>query len=216
MPVGRPVEVRRTGVTPRSQGAQATRERIVHAAACGFDQRGYLGVNLKDVVDEIGLTKGALYYFFPSKVDLAVEIVNRHSAAWVPITSQACTPSGDPLDAVVEIGRRVARSLQIDPMARAATRLSIERHLIQAELPGPFDDWIAALSRLLQLAKSLGHIHADIDPIGTAEIVVAFCYGTQRISPDPEDQAGLVVKVDRFWASLLPSLRPPGARSEWV
>jgi AcrR family transcriptional regulator len=195
-------------LTPRSQRAQITRERIVQAAAEAFDKRGYLGVNLKDVVDELGLTKGALYYFFPAKEDLAVEIVSRHFAAWEPVVKEVSSTFDDKLDALVEISRRVARTTQTDPIARAGTRLSVERNLIHAELPRPFEDWIGGISRLIEEAKSLGQVRADLDPVVTADVVVAFFYGTQCVSRHVSDQADLVARLDRFWELVLPSFRP--------
>ncbi|MDP9073268.1 MAG: TetR/AcrR family transcriptional regulator [Actinomycetota bacterium] len=184
-----------------------TRERIVLAAAEAFDQRGYLGVNLKDVVDQIGLTKGALYYFFPTKEDLAVEIVNRHYSALVPIAREALTTSDNKLDALVEMTYRAARIAESDPIARAGTRLSMERNLIRAELPRPFELGIGGTTRLLEMAKSAGQVRADVDPAATAEVLMAFFFGAHSISR-MDARTDLVTRLEQFWLLFLPALRP--------
>lgn len=47
-----------------------TRERILDVAATLFITQGYDGTSLREIADEMGFTKAALYYHFPSKEDL--------------------------------------------------------------------------------------------------------------------------------------------------
>ena len=55
-----------------SKGA-ATRQRIVELAAPVFNQRGYVGASMRDLVDATGLEKGGIYNHFGSKEQLALE-----------------------------------------------------------------------------------------------------------------------------------------------
>ncbi|MDP9073098.1 MAG: TetR/AcrR family transcriptional regulator [Actinomycetota bacterium] len=180
----------------------------MQAATEAFGRRGYLGVNLKDVVERIGLTKGALYYFFPTKQDLAVEIVNRYVGRWGPIVAEVGTTCDDALDAVVEMSYRAARAVQTDPIARAGTRLLIEGSLVPADLPRPFEDWTLEISRLLQLGQSRGQLRVEANPAVVAEILVAFLYGAHSISNGPDEMSDLSARLDQFWDLLLRSLRP--------
>ena len=52
---------------------ELTRERIVAQAAPIFNQRGYAGCSMQDVMDATGLEKGGLYRHFESKEELAAE-----------------------------------------------------------------------------------------------------------------------------------------------
>jgi TetR/AcrR family transcriptional regulator, transcriptional repressor for nem operon len=52
---------------------ELTRQRIIAEAAPLFNQRGYVGCSMQDVMDATGLEKGALYRHFASKEELAVE-----------------------------------------------------------------------------------------------------------------------------------------------
>ena len=135
-----------------------TRERILEAAAQAFDRRGYLGVNLNDVVQELGLTKGALYHFFPNKERLATEIVRRHFAGWERLASRVLGEHDNLVDALIDMSYRVGRSYQTDSFARAANRLSNERNLIRTELPEPFVGWIERVTQLLETAKARGQV----------------------------------------------------------
>ena len=56
---------------PRSD----TRERIQEVARELFLQRGVQRTSLQDIADQLGITKPALYYHFPSREDLVRSIV---------------------------------------------------------------------------------------------------------------------------------------------
>src|SRR5579875_1450590 len=53
---------------------ELTRQRIVAASAPLFNQRGYAGCSMQDVMEATGLEKGGLYRHFSSKEDLAAEV----------------------------------------------------------------------------------------------------------------------------------------------
>jgi AcrR family transcriptional regulator len=202
-----------TPSSSRNSKADATRLRIVLAAADAFDRRGYNGVNLNEVVVSLGLTKGALYYFFPTKEDLAAEIVRRHFAAWEPIAEEVFAAHDNMVDALVEITYTIAKQYQTNPIARAGTRLSSERNLITTELPEPFVGWIERLTSLLRTAKARGQLRPGVRPADVAEVVVAHFYGAQMISHQTRpDRKDLTQRLDRFWNLLLPVLRPDQER----
>ena len=52
---------------------ELTRQRIVAAAAPMFNQRGFAGCSMQDVMEATGLEKGGLYRHFASKEELAAE-----------------------------------------------------------------------------------------------------------------------------------------------
>src|SRR4051812_25500036 len=52
-----------------------TRQRILDAALDLFVERGFDKASLREVADRVGVTKAALYYYFPSKEDLLVALL---------------------------------------------------------------------------------------------------------------------------------------------
>jgi len=52
---------------------QETRERIITEAASLFNQRGFEGGSMSDLMEATGLEKGGIYRHFSSKEELAVE-----------------------------------------------------------------------------------------------------------------------------------------------
>lgn len=51
-----------------------TRERILDVALDLFTERGYDGTSLREIAEELGLTKAALYYHFESKEDILLAL----------------------------------------------------------------------------------------------------------------------------------------------
>ncbi|TVR71589.1 MAG: TetR/AcrR family transcriptional regulator [Sphaerobacteraceae bacterium] len=62
---------------PPTKAAQreATRQALILEARRQFAERGYAGVSLAEIVDGVGVTKGALYHLFPGKEALFREVV---------------------------------------------------------------------------------------------------------------------------------------------
>ena len=58
----------------RNKYPEQTVEKILDAAACLFAQKGYAHTTLQDVIDETGLSKGAVYHHFKSKEEIAAKV----------------------------------------------------------------------------------------------------------------------------------------------
>lgn len=65
----------------RQTRSEVTRQKIIDAAADLFIFQGYGATGLSDIINRVGVTKGALYYHFDSKESLAQAIVADGAAA---------------------------------------------------------------------------------------------------------------------------------------
>ncbi|MGE3075506.1 MAG: TetR/AcrR family transcriptional regulator [Dehalococcoidia bacterium] len=53
-----------------------TRAALLRAAAIAFADRGYDGASIDAIAASVGLSKGAVYAHFPSKLDLYLDVLN--------------------------------------------------------------------------------------------------------------------------------------------
>ena len=60
---------------PRQSDSLLTRSRIVQAARALFLERTFLGVSMNDIAQAVGMTKGAVYHHFASKMDLLRAVI---------------------------------------------------------------------------------------------------------------------------------------------
>jgi AcrR family transcriptional regulator len=58
---------------PRTTGTE-TRERILDVALELFTEHGYDKTSLRDIAEQLGITKAALYYYFERKEDILLEL----------------------------------------------------------------------------------------------------------------------------------------------
>jgi AcrR family transcriptional regulator len=61
--------------TTRAEQARQTRQRILDTAGRLFSERSYEGTTLQEIADEMGVTKAAVYYHFPTKAEIFSAIV---------------------------------------------------------------------------------------------------------------------------------------------
>ena len=74
-----------------------SRDRILSAALALFGERGYAGTSIDDIAARATLTKGALYYYFSDKADIARDL--QHDL-WTRLKTEALRsiePDGDAL-----------------------------------------------------------------------------------------------------------------------
>lgn len=70
---GKPAAVRRLG-RPRDTDSSETRARILGLGREMFSLRGYEVTTNRDIATEVGITPGALYHYFESKLDLYLAV----------------------------------------------------------------------------------------------------------------------------------------------
>src|SRR5919106_2864262 len=69
------VGVRESEAASRDRRGTDTRARIQAAALELFISRGFSQTSLREIADQLGVTKAALYYHFPSKAELIRSII---------------------------------------------------------------------------------------------------------------------------------------------
>src|SRR3954470_9625977 len=87
----------------RASDSAATRRLIMEAAAGLFGQRGYASASVSDILAGTGMTKGALYWHFPSKEDIALEIVRQMYQNWPALLEETMAAHEDALEALMEV-----------------------------------------------------------------------------------------------------------------
>jgi AcrR family transcriptional regulator len=79
---------------PGSDGSQ-TRERILDVAQELFTRQGYDKTSLRDIAERLQITKAALYYYFPRKEDILLELHLRlHTLGETVIAELEAAPDG--------------------------------------------------------------------------------------------------------------------------
>lgn len=85
---------------PREDGGRPSLsvEDILDRARVAFADRGYTGTNLGDVADALGVTRQAIYYYFPAKHDILVALFDQFFARLESGIDDAIATTGDPVE----------------------------------------------------------------------------------------------------------------------
>jgi AcrR family transcriptional regulator len=84
----------RRGTYPRSD---ASREKILEAAADLFSHKGYAGAGVDELAARSGIAKTAIYYHFGNKQGLLAAVLERAANAWIEGIQAAAREAADPL-----------------------------------------------------------------------------------------------------------------------
>ncbi|MDK9495338.1 ScbR family autoregulator-binding transcription factor [Streptomyces katrae] len=177
-----------------------TRQAILSAAAKIFEERGYQASTISEILTVAGVTKGALYFHFQSKEDLALGVLNAQNQN-LPLPERASK-----LQEIVDIVMLHTYRLQTDPMVRAGVRLTMDQRAEGLDRSGPFRNWAVPVSERLDKAQLQGELLPHVDPAETADVIVGAYAGIQSMSQALTDYRDLVVRVSALLRHLLPSI----------
>ncbi|MFJ3222569.1 ScbR family autoregulator-binding transcription factor [Streptomyces sp. NPDC086783] len=194
----------------RQERAVRTKLAILNAAAAVFDERGYEAATIGEVLARAGVTKGALYFHFPSKQALAEGVLGQQFAT-VAVGRQASR-----LQEFVDTGLLVAYQMRRDPMVSAVARLSLEQDMRAQFGTAALTQWIDASRWLLQEAKEQGELLPHVDPAESAWLFSAAWTGVQVYSQILAAREDLEVRVVTMFEHLLPAIAVPAVLGRLV
>jgi AcrR family transcriptional regulator len=180
-----------------------TRQTILSSAARIFEEHGYQAATISQILSAAGVTKGALYFHFQSKGDLALGVLAEQDQRL--IVPNRASKVQEVVDAVMLHAYR----LQTDPMVRAGVRLSMDQQANGLDRSGPFLRWADVGQELLEKARGQGELLPHVVPVETAEVIVASFAGVQSMSQAVCNYADLPSRVSALLRHLLPSAVVP-------
>lgn len=139
------------------------KQQLVDAAIALFAERGYSATRILDICDRAGVAKGLFYWYFPTKLDLFVELVRSMRHQLRRAQAEAMSPDAD---AVARIHQGAEASVRF--MAEHATYFS----LIEVERADPAiadalragsEVYLDDVTALIREAQATGQV-IDADP----------------------------------------------------
>ncbi|MGO4203492.1 ScbR family autoregulator-binding transcription factor [Rhodococcus sp. TAF43] len=196
----------------KQERAVITRKQIIQGAAEMFDRVGYERASLAEIVALSGITKGALYFHFRSKDDLAgVVIEEQHAISMNAVVAIGGT--GAPaLEQLVMLCYEMGRSIVEDPVVRAGIRLTLEMSAVGGP-QRPYLDWIDSCERLARDAVAQGDVVDTVVPAQLGRFIVSAFTGVQIVSNVLTARTDLYDCIDQMLTLLLPGIVPPDRRS---
>ena len=200
----------------RQLRAEQTRATIITAAADLFDRRGYESTSLSDIVEHAQVTKGALYFHFAAKEDLAHAIMELQSKASREVIDEVDGRGYSSLETLMRITFGIARLSVEGPIPRAGLRLATGEVGVRPPLQHPFTEWRDIATRKLLGAVKESDVHPDIDVDAVAHSLVSFFVGTRVVGRSLEPVAHQPRRLAEMWHLTIRGLVPVTRRARYV
>lgn len=193
--------------------SERTRRKLVHAGAELFNRNGYANATLGDIAGAAGVTKGALYFHFASKDELA-EAVQQRGITMLNDSVRTLRECGvPPLQALVDITHWLARTLHEEPAIPASFRITKECSGHRPPVTDFHRAWISAVCSLLRQARDAGELRGNSRWESAESLVAAAACGIEVMAGTGMPYGELRRRVAALWTLLLPSLVPAGRES---
>jgi TetR/AcrR family transcriptional regulator, transcriptional repressor for nem operon len=188
--------------------ADTTRHRLIVAASRQFARRSYSMVSLDDILAEAELTKGAMYFHFPSKQALALAIVDDLAEMTRAAVTELLARKMSGLETLIDLVYFRAVQYTQNEVARAGVRLldTLDNTTL---LPSAlWQSWIEFVATLIQKAATEGDVVDHHDPEDIAKMLVALWVGIRRVS-DLDQPELYLDNLQKAWVLALPGFANP-------
>jgi TetR/AcrR family transcriptional regulator, repressor for uid operon len=185
--------------------AVLTRQAVILGAAKSFEKFGY-SASLSTILQHAGVTKGAMYFHFSSKEELAHAVIDAQHGMAMEGTQLVAAQTDTAIETLVLVSQEMARQLVTEPIARGGMRLTMEIGSIQGPVEKPYLDWIDAIKQLAEQAASDGDIVRNTDIEALARCIVGSFTGVQILSEMLTGRTDLYERLSQFWALVLPTV----------
>jgi AcrR family transcriptional regulator len=168
-------------VTPK--GA-ATRAFLVQVAAEVFAERGYAEATMAEMIARSGLTKGAFYFHFSSKEQLALAVIEEKQQQWLVAVEAGVRTESSAIGQLRAVAQALVRLHRDDPSAFSVSRLTRDLARVADATDLVRDHmraWVGLVADLIAQAQADGDLPRDIDANDLAAVLVAATDGLKDL-----------------------------------
>lgn len=167
------------------------RQRLLHSARDLMATSGYTALGVKEICDHAEVNKGSFYHFFPSKRDLALEVLECYRVGYLQEVEH-CLAQPLPFPQRIEelfyhfaqehlATVRSCGQVKGCLLGNFALELSTLDESIRLKVQQIFQDLAARLEQALRQAIAAGEVPIS-DPARTAQAVVAYLEGSTLLA----------------------------------
>lgn len=184
--------------------AEATKAHIIEQAAILFNQKGYAGSSIADIMAATGLKKGGIYNHFKSKDEIALQAFDYAASlvqqkVWNIVRRKK--NALDRLQALIQVHLDYVDNPPLAggcPIMNTAIESDDAYPELRARAASVMDSWRDLIIRIVQKGIKKQEIKADIDPEIVASFLISAIEGAIMMSKLYQD----AVHLQRVISSL--------------
>ncbi|MEW5770131.1 MAG: TetR family transcriptional regulator C-terminal domain-containing protein [Pseudomonadota bacterium] len=197
-----------------SKQPDITREKLLQAAFCEIHRHGFQAASIANILQDTGLTKGALYHHFPTKHALGLAVIDEviktrlDGLIFAPLRDSA-RPVAALLEVIATIDRKVPSDFVLlgCPLNNLMQEMSPLDAAFQARLNGVLGTWQGIVEDALRRGQAQGDIRPEVDCVAAALFVVSAwegCIGVAKNMQSPESYSLCMRQLHGYVRSLMP------------
>lgn len=198
--------MRKDGQAGQSRKGAKTREHIVVQAAPIFNERGYEGCSLREIMAATGIEKGGIYRHFASKEELALAAFEY---AWEEVSNGRTRGLEEIKDPLLRVEASICNFVDRRPALRGGCPLlntAIDaddgNRALRASAREALDSWRTRLGSLIHSARRQGIVKRETQPRAVASVIISALEGAVMMSRLDEDRGALEIARDHLIAYL--------------
>jgi len=197
---------------------EQTRQEIIHKAAPIFNQKGYDGAALSDLMRATGLEKGGIYRHFDSKQQLAAEAFDHAWKLAMDARFEGTHEISNAVDRLKQIVRnfRDRRTGLVPggcPLLNTAIDSDDGNPQLRAKARQALSSWLDRLQAIGEEGKRRGEVRSDVDSAKLAMLIVSTLEGSFMIRRLQKKDGPLDLACDHLEEYLETKIRARQAKA---
>ena len=192
-------------MSPRLDVSEERKNQILDAATQVFMQKGFDKARMDDIVEETGLSKGTLYWYFKSKYDIIISILDRiFLSALERLKSQQKDSQLSASEALWQFSEEAIQDykkmLSMMPVAYEFLALAFRNKVVQKAFKQYMESYMNVLVPLIQRGIDSG----EFRPVDATEAAIAagaifegtillWVYDKDLVDPERHIRAGIKI-----------------------
>ena len=172
-----------------------TRDKLLQSAFCEIHRQGFQAASITHILQDTGLTKGALYHHFPTKQALGLAVIDEVIRARLErVIFRPLRESERPVEMLLEIIDTIDKKVPSDyvkmgcPLNNLMQEMSPLDALFQERLGDVLGVWQKTVEDALKRGQEQGVIRAEVDYKAAALFVISAwegCIGIAKNMQSP-------------------------------
>lgn len=190
-----------------------TRQTLLESAYRQIHLHGFQATSINQILEDTGLTKGALYHHFKNKNEIGYAVVDEVIATeimekWVKPLQR----SAEPIETIQSIANAFAEECDMTmvkcgcPLNNLIQEMSPIDPIFREKLNRVLDSWRGAFADAFRRGQQKGIIAEHLDPEDIGYMIIAIFEGISSLSKNVQD-ASVMMHCQRPFEAYLLSLK---------
>ncbi|MBU1689691.1 MAG: TetR/AcrR family transcriptional regulator [Gammaproteobacteria bacterium] len=207
-----------------SKQPDITREKLLMSAFCEIHRQGFQAASISNILQDTGLTKGALYHHFPTKQALGLAVIDEVIKGRLEgLIFKRLRESEQPVETLLDIIATIDKKVPSDfvmlgcPLNNLMQEMSALDKLFQEQLGGVLGIWQKTVEDALKRGQKQGEIRADVNYKAAALFIVSAwegCIGVAKNMQSPKAFSICMQQLHGYVQGLMPAKVEKGRKKK--